>query len=59
MVVCENCGGNCDNGEVIQGICLECRESKEKKIALNALFEELLNSEFYQMSFGLEGIESV
>ncbi|EOT29438.1 hypothetical protein C805_00021 [Eubacterium sp. 14-2] len=31
MVVCEICGGNCDHGELVQGICPECREKEEKK----------------------------
>lgn len=31
MVVCEICGGNCDHGELVQGICPECWEMREKK----------------------------
>ncbi len=59
MIVCEVCGGNCDNGEVIQGICLECRELKEKEIARDILSEKLLHSDFHQMGLGLEGMVSV
>ena len=59
MIVCEVCGGNCDNGELIQGICPECRELKEKEINRNILSEKLLHSDFFQMSFGLEGMDDV
>lgn len=59
MVVCEICGGNCDHGELIQGICSECLELKEKEIARNALSEKLLKSDFFQMSFELNGVENV
>lgn len=30
MVVCESCGGNCDHGELVQGVCPECLEEERK-----------------------------
>lgn len=28
MIVCRGCGANCDNGEVKQGLCEDCRDSE-------------------------------
>lgn len=54
MVVCEKCGGNCDHGELVQGICPECWEAKEKEKARTALLEEVGNREFIQIELDLE-----
>lgn len=31
MYKCSKCGGNCDAGELIGGICPDCLEEQEKK----------------------------
>lgn len=49
MVVCEICGGNCDNGELVQGICPECLE-KESEIKVGVDSGKL---------FPIESLESV
>ncbi len=49
MVVCESCGGNCDSGELVQGICPECREEEGKRKERAALFGKLAESSFWQM----------
>lgn len=59
MVICECCNGNCDNGELIQGVCPECYEKKEKQKAMRILSEELLKMDFSQMSFGMEEMQNV
>lgn len=53
MVVCESCGGNCDHGELIQGICLECLEIKEKRKSMDELLERIEKSSFEQIELNL------
>lgn len=31
MIVCRRCGGRCDNGEIVKGICLECAEEERQQ----------------------------
>lgn len=54
MVVCEICGGNCDHGELVQGICPECWEMREKRKARVALLEKIERGSFLQMELNLE-----
>lgn len=49
MVVCESCGGNCDHGELVQGVCPECLEEERKRKENAALLEKLEGSSFWQM----------
>lgn len=58
MVVCENCGGNCDNGELVQGVCQECIEKRESEKSIKILSEKMMNSPFYQMRLNLGGVEN-
>lgn len=53
-MTCEVCGGNCDHGELVQGICPECLEVKEKERARAALLEEIEKSNFSQLELKLE-----
>lgn len=54
MVQCKNCGGNCDNGELIGGICPECmEEERQKEIRANTVIR-IMNSQSYQMELELE-----
>ena len=36
-IECPICHGRCDPGEMIGGVCLECREEERQRIALNGL----------------------
>lgn len=54
MVVCEICGGNCDHGELVQGICPECREMREKIKVRVALLKKIERGSFLQMELNLE-----
>lgn len=54
MVVCEICGGNCDHGELVQGICPECREEEAKKKERAAVLDGLVESSFWQVELNLE-----
>ena len=31
MIECRECGCNCDPGDLVNGLCDDCRESEEKK----------------------------
>lgn len=31
METCERCNGNCDSGELVQGICPECAEEIKRR----------------------------
>lgn len=40
MVVCKICKGNCDHGELVQGICPECMETRKKIEMIRRMREE-------------------
>lgn len=50
MIVCERCGGNCDPGEIVQGICLECMEEQRMEIVRSSKITRLMSAPFYQMT---------
>lgn len=49
MVVCRQCGANCDPGDLIGGICDDCREENFKKEEKLNKLSRLLNAEGEQM----------
>lgn len=54
MVTCKRCGGNCDNGELVGGICLEClEEERQEQLRANTVVK-IMNSPSYQMELNLE-----
>lgn len=54
MVQCKKFGGNCDNGELIGGICPECmEEERQEEIRANTVIG-IMNSPSYQMELELE-----
>lgn len=54
MVTCNRCGGNCDNGELIGGICLECLEEEQQEQLRASAVAKIMNSPSYQMELELE-----
>lgn len=50
MIVCERCGGNCDPGEIVQGICLECMEEQRMEIVRSSKITRLMSAPFHQMT---------
>lgn len=54
MVTCKRCGGNCDNGEVIGGVCLECLEEEKMKLDRESSMARMLNSVAFQMEMNFE-----
>lgn len=58
MVTCRQCGGNCDNGELVGGICLECLEEERQRQIRAATVVKILNSPSYQMEMKLEEMQN-
>lgn len=54
MVVCKCCGGNCDNGELVGGVCMECLEEERQQQIRSATVVKMMNSQSYQMEMRLE-----
>ena len=54
MVICECCGANCDAGELIGGICLDCLEQEKQDQKKISIISKMLNSPSYQMELNLE-----
>ncbi len=52
MVKCKICEGNCDNGELIGGVCLECIEEERQRQMRADTVARMLNSPSEQL--GLE-----
>lgn len=57
MVTCDRCGGNCDNGELIGGICLECLEEEQQEQLRTSMKVKMMNSPSYQMELNFGGNE--
>lgn len=53
MAVCECCKENCNNSELVDGVCLECRKKEEtwKRIA-PILVSKMLNIKSNYMKSG-------
>lgn len=49
MYKCDVCGGNCDCGELIGGVCLECLENQKQEQLVNTHVARIINGPFYQM----------
>ena len=49
MYKCDVCGGNCDCGELVGGVCLECLEDQKQEQLANTQIARMINSPFYQM----------
>ena len=58
MVVCSVCGGNCDNGELVGGICPECLEEERQQQIRQDSVIKMMNSQSYQMELRLEEMRS-
>ena len=52
---CSECYGNCDPGEIVNGVCLECMEKKRISIVSKNRAMKLLNAPFEQMKLELGG----
>lgn len=49
------CHGRCDPGEMIGGICLECREEEEQRIVRRDNVVSMMNSPFKQLELNFGG----
>ena len=47
---CSVCHGNCDPGELVGGICLECLEEQKMAVVMQSNIVKLLNAQWEQMS---------
>ncbi len=54
MKICRMCKGNCDNGELIGGICPERREAEAREQERADDVARMLRSPFYQMAPDME-----
>lgn len=54
MVVCRLCNGNFDNGELIGGICQECREEEKQRQLRVSNVAEMMHGPSEQMELNLE-----
>ena len=58
MVKCKVCGGNCDNGELIGGVCVECLEEEQQRQIRAQTVIQMMNSQSYQMELRLGAVRS-
>ncbi len=49
MLTCIKCGCFCDNADLINGICDDCREAERKEEQRKQETERLMRAEFEQM----------
>lgn len=49
MEKCKVCGGNCDNGELIGGVCPECLEEERQRQKRADVVARIMNSPAEQM----------
>ena len=58
MVICKRCGGYCDNGELIGGICPDCmEEERQEQIRVDSVIK-IMSSPSYQMELELEDMNN-
>lgn len=58
MVKCRVCGGNCDNGELIGGVCYECLEEEQQRQIRADSVAKMIRSQSYQMELKLEEMKA-
>lgn len=51
MVTCRKCGGNCDPGEIVGGICIECMEQERQMQIRHEHAVRIITSPWYQPNF--------
>lgn len=51
---CAICHGNCDAGELINGICIECLAIEQQNMMRTSTITKIINSPSYQMELNLE-----
>lgn len=56
MVVCRECGCNFDNGELVNGVCLDCMEEEQQRQIRASAVARIMNSRFYQTRLDLDGL---
>lgn len=49
MIRCERCKCLCDPGDLINGICDDCREEERREQEQNQKWGQMLNGDFQQM----------
>lgn len=49
---CRLCKGNCDCGELVNGVCTECLEEEKQEQIANSSIARIISSPFYQMDLG-------
>ena len=52
---CSVCGANCDPGELVGGVCLECIEKQKIEIMMQNKVFNLLNAPWEQMKLYFGG----
>lgn len=55
MIICKRCQANCDNGEIIGGVCLDCREEEKQEQLRADTVVRIMNSPSYQMELEVVG----
>lgn len=55
MIKCRKCGGNCDPGDILGGICDDCREEERQRLIQAETVQRIMNSPFYQTKLNLDG----
>ena len=58
MVICKVCGGHCDNGELVGGVCPECLEEEQQRQIRAESVIKMMHSQSYQMELRLEGMKN-
>ena len=59
MVTCRWCKSNCDNGEIMGGVCLDCLEEEKQEQLRADTVVRIMNSPSYQMELNLEVFNGV
>ena len=55
---CSVCGANCDPGELVNGVCLECLEEQRIAIVTQNKVVSLLNAHWEQMKLEFGGMKN-
>lgn len=53
MIKCKRCGGNCDSGDIVDGVCVECLEEERQEMIRAETVVRMMCSPCEQMKLNL------
>ena len=56
MICCRKCNSMCDPGDLIGGVCDDCRDDEEKEERRTSMVAKYMISSYVQLEFNFENV---